>query len=98
MNRIPRARYSKEMRQEAVALTKAVGPAEASRRLSIPMKTLANWLRAANAGKLEEVGMQQPVIAEAALELARIKRELAEVKMERDLLKMFAAYFAKESR
>lgn len=28
----------------------------------------------------------------------RVKRELAEVKMERDLLKKFAAYFAKESR
>lgn len=98
MHRIPRARYSKEMRQEAVALAKSVGPAEASRRLSIPMKTLANWQRAANAGKLEEVGMQQPVMSEAALELARVKRELAEVKMERDLLKKFAAYFAKESR
>lgn len=98
MNRIPRARYSKEMRQEAVTLTKVVGPTEASRRLSIPMKTLANWLRAANAGKLEEVGKQQPVMSEAELELARVKRELAEVKMERDLLKKFAAYFAKESR
>ncbi len=33
MNRIPRARYSKEMRQEAVALIMAVGPAKASRRV-----------------------------------------------------------------
>ncbi len=31
-------------------------------------------------------------------ELAQVKRELAEVKMERDLLKEFATYFAKESR
>ncbi len=31
-------------------------------------------------------------------ELAQVKRELAEVKMERDLLKKFATYFAKESR
>lgn len=98
MNRIPRARYSKEIRQEAVDLAKAVGPSEASRRLSIPMKTLANWVRAANAGKLAEVGRQQPVMSEAELELARVKRELAEVKMERDLLKKFAAYFAKEQR
>jgi len=32
------------------------------------------------------------------MELARVKRELAEVKMERDLLKKATAYFARESR
>jgi len=31
------------------------------------------------------------------MELTRLKRELAEVKMERDILKKAAAYFAKES-
>ena len=87
MNRIPKARYSKEIRQEAVNLAKAVGPSEASRRLSIPLKTLADWMRAANAGTLVEVGKQHPAMSEAEQELARVKRELAEVKMERDLLK-----------
>ena len=98
MNRIPKARYSKEVRQEAVELAKAVGPSEASRRLSIPLKTLTNWMRAANAGTLAEVGKQTPAMSEAELELARVKRELAEVRMERDLLKKFAAYFAREQR
>jgi transposase len=32
------------------------------------------------------------------MELACLKRELAEVKMERDILKKAAAYFAKESQ
>jgi transposase len=32
------------------------------------------------------------------MELNRVKRELAEVKMERDLLRKLAAYFAKEAR
>jgi hypothetical protein len=41
MNRIPKARYSKERRQKAVELAKAVGPSETSQRLSIPLKTLA---------------------------------------------------------
>jgi len=31
------------------------------------------------------------------MELARLKRENAELKMERDILKKAAAYFAKES-
>jgi transposase len=98
MNRIPKARYTKEVREEAVKLAEALGASEASRRLSIPLKTLANWMRASKTGKLAEVGQHQRPQTELEAELHRIKRELAEVKMERDLLKKFAAYFAKESR
>ena len=52
MNRIPKAVYTKEFREEAVklAITEGVGISEAARRLSISMKTLANWVRAAKAG------------------------------------------------
>jgi transposase len=44
------------------------------------------------------VGKQQKPLTELELELARVKRELAEMKMERDLLKKAAAYFAKDAR
>lgn len=50
------------------------------------------------AGKLEAVGRMQKPLTETELELARIKKELPEVKLERDLLKKCAACFAKESR
>jgi len=40
--------------------------------------------------------MQRP-LTEIEVELARAKKELAEVKMERDILKKAAAYFAGES-
>ena len=53
-------------------------------------------MRAAG-GKLGEVGRHQKPLPGLEMELARVKRELAEVKMERDLLKKAAAYFAKES-
>jgi transposase len=48
MNRIPKAVYTKELREEAptLAMTEGVGVSEAARRLSISMKTLANWVRA----------------------------------------------------
>lgn len=44
MNRIPKAVYTSEFREEAVkqALTEGVGVLEAARRLSVPLKTLAN--------------------------------------------------------
>ncbi len=44
------------------------------------------------------MGRNRKPLAEVEAELARTKRELAEVKMERDLLKKAAAYFAKESQ
>jgi transposase len=100
MNRISKAVYTKEFRDEAVklAMTDGVNVSEAARRLSISMKTLANWVRAAKDGKLEKVGHTQKPQTEIEAELSRVRRELAEVKMERDLLKKFATYFAKESR
>ena len=100
MNRLPKAVYTKEFRDQAVKMVLADGltASEAARRLSISMKTLANWIRLARSGKLAQVGQSQAPLTEMEMELSRMKRELAEVKMERDLLKKFAAYFAKESR
>lgn len=48
-------------------------------------------------GKLSEIGKGQKPLTDMELELARVKKELAEVKLERDLLKKCAAY-SKESR
>lgn len=98
--RIPRAIYNKEFREQAVKQVTEDGLSanEAARRLSLPPSTLANWVKVAKAGKLGEIGKTQRPLTEIELELARIKRELAEVKMERDLLKKAAAYFAREVR
>lgn len=62
------------------------------------MGTLRNWVYAARRGKLGKVGKKQKPLTDLEMELARAKRELAEVRMERDLLKKAAAYFARESR
>lgn len=66
MNRIPRAVYTKELRDAAVkpALTEGIGVSEVSRRLSIPVKTLANQVRPAKAGKLKDVGRHQKPLTE----------------------------------
>jgi transposase len=96
---IPQGRYTKEFRQEAVKLVMEEGLswAKAARRLSLPTSTLANWVKAYKAGKLGDVGKTYRPLTEVEMELARTKKELAEVKMERDILKKAAAYFARES-
>jgi transposase len=99
MERIPRGRYTKEFREEAVKLIteEKLSLPEAGRRLSIAPQTIGNWVKAFKAGRLGEVGKTYRPLTEIEMELARTKRELAQVKMERDILKKAAAYFAKES-
>lgn len=100
MERIPYGKYSKEFRQEAVKLVIEGGLSipEAGRRLSLAPSTLGNWVRAYKKGKLSEVGKSHKPLTEVEMENYRLKRELAEIKMERDILKKAAAYFAKESQ
>ncbi len=99
MKRIPQGRYTKEFRAEAVKLVTEQGLSipEAARRLDIPKSTISNWVKASKAGKLGDIGRNRRELKDTELELARLKRELAKVKMERDILKKAAAYFAKES-
>lgn len=70
---------------------------QAAKRLSLPKSTLGNWVGLQKQGKLGNVGKAYRPLTDLEMELARTKKELAEVKMERDILKKAAAYFAKES-
>ena len=55
------------------------------------------WVKVQKDDKLEEVGKTRRPLTDIEMELARLKKELVETRMERDLLKKAAAYFAKES-
>jgi transposase len=96
---IPQGRYSRELRQEAVRLVveDKISCHEAARRLSLAPSTLTYWVKAYKSGKLGEIGKVQKPLTDVEMELTRAKKELAEVKMERDIFKKAAAYFAKES-
>jgi transposase len=99
LEKIPRGRFTKEFRQEAVKLVTEEGLswAAAGQRLSLSASTIGNWVKAEKAGKLGDIGKSYRPLTEVEIELAQTRRELAEVKMERDILKKAAAYFAKES-
>ena len=99
MKRGPQGRYTREFREEAVKLVMEEGLSlpEAARRLSLPPSTIASWVKQFKAGKLGDIGKTYRPLTDVEMELARTRKELAEVKMERDILKKAAAYFARES-
>jgi len=99
MERVPNGRYTKEFREEAVKMVTDGGlpVLEVAKRLSLPKSTLERWRRVSKTGNLNEIGKGQRSLTEVESELAKVKRELSLARMERDILKKAAAYFAKES-
>ena len=99
MKGIPQGRYTREFRQEAIKLIveDKISCREAAQRLSLAPSTLAYWVKAYEEGKLGEIGKTQKPLTEVEMELARVKKENSELKMERDILKKAAVYFARES-
>ena len=98
---LPKQVYTNEFRAQAVLLVTRDGLsiAEAARRLSISLKTLANWVKRAKDGRLpaSDAGAVagRRIVTDAEAENSRLRRENAELRMERDILKKATAYFAK---
>jgi len=91
-------RYTPEFRAEAVKLVTEQGLSQeaAAKRLSVPKGTIGNWVAAAKGSNGTAVpGARSAKELEA--ENAKLRKELAEARMERDILKKATAYFARES-
>jgi transposase len=93
-----RRRFSREFKVEAVRLVRERGVtlAQAARDLGVHVNVLRSWVREQRADPAHAFpgeGQQKP----EAAELTRLRREVTKLKMERDILKKAAAYFAKES-
>jgi transposase-like protein len=92
-----RARYTLEFKQEAVRLVRGGERlASAARMLGVSAQSLDNWVKAEAAGRLRDVRGKS--LTAEQMEIARLKAELSRVRMERDILKKAAVYFARESR
>ena len=80
--------YSPEFRMEAVKLVleQGLSQGEAARRLAIPKGPLANWVAAAR-GKAPGNPAGSRTVADLEQENARLRKELAEARLERDILK-----------
>ena len=93
-----RRRFTREFKLEAVKLVKERGvtAAQAARDLDVHENVLRKWVRELTADPQQAFpgkGVMKPEQAE----IDRLRKEVAKLKMERDILKKAAAYFAKES-
>ena len=90
--------FSREFKLEAVKLVKerGVSMAQASRDLDVQTNVQSKWIRDDEADPVQAFPGQGQMKADQA-EIAKLKKEVAKLKMERDILKKAAAYFAKES-
>lgn len=97
MERVPRQKYTKEFREQAVQLVREqeLTIPEAARRLAMSDKTLANWVFRARRGQLATLGGSRQPVTDFEAEVSRLKRDLAEARMERDIPPKGTAYFAK---
>lgn len=92
-----RKRYSREFKLEAVKLVteRGVTMAQAARDLGVHVNVLRVWVRELRADPTHAFPGQGKQAPEEA-ELTRLRREVARLKMERDIQKKAAAYFATE--
>ena len=97
MKRIPKVAYTLEFKLEAL---RRVRGGEAIRRVAreigIPEQSIRNWVKAQADGKLGIAEKGKPITPEQ-MEISRLRAENARLKMEMEIVKKAAAYFARES-
>jgi transposase len=93
-----RRTFSGEFKREAVRLVRERGVAvsQAARDLDLHENVLRKWVRELAVDPQYAFPGQGQMKPEQA-EIERLKKENAKLRMERDILKKAAAYFAKES-
>lgn len=95
----PDRKYTVEFREAAVkqVLDGRRSLRQVARALEMSHKTLANWVAKAKQGQaLVKRASSQP-LSDLQAENARLWQENARLKLEKEILKKAAAYFARES-
>jgi transposase len=93
-----RRKFSREFKLEAVRLVKdrGVAVAQAARDLDLHENVLRKWIREAGSDPQHAFpghGLMKP----EQQEIDRLRKEVAKLKAERDILKKAAAYFARDA-
>jgi transposase len=90
-----RFRYPEGFGADAVVLVRSSGKpiAQVAEELGVDDETLRAWVRAAEAGERPGAAAESAKDAE----LARLRNQVAELRLEREILREAAAYFARET-
>lgn len=95
------SKYSEEFRRDAVELVRSSGRTlrEVGRELGVNHETLRNWVNAAKRagqGGPGRHGDDEQISAGEREELRRLRKKVAELELEKEILRKAAQYFAKE--
>ena len=98
MERLPKQVYTDSFKIEAVKLVLDHGLpiAVAAKQVAIPKGTLITWVEKARKKGAETLKSQGKPVSDLVAENSWLKRELAEARMECEILKKATEYFAKE--
>jgi transposase len=90
-----RRRFSPEFKKDAVALVTEQGysVAKAAQAVDVSENNLRRWMK-----ELEQGAKGERLNADERAELARLRRENKELRMEKEILKKASAFFAKEMK
>jgi len=93
-----RRKFGREFKIEAVRLIKqrGVSAAQAARDLDVHENVLRKWVKELAADPTQAFPGQGQMRPEQ-LEIERLRREVAKLKAERDILKKATAFFAREA-
>lgn len=97
--RRPRRTFDDEFRADVVRLCQAGGEsiAEVTKRLDLTESAVRMWIKNAKV-ESHDGGIAEAVTASEKEELQRLRREVKTLKMEREILKKAAVFFARESQ
>jgi transposase len=90
--------FSEELKAEAIRMVfrDGLSQREVDRRLGISNTTIGSWVTNYKGDGVEGLS-GTPSVAELVKEVGRLRKELAQARMESEILKKATAYFAKES-
>jgi transposase len=95
----PDRKYTEEFRRSAVAQVIQGGRSilQVARSLEMSAGTLGNWVARTRRGEALSNASGGKAVSEMEAELSRLRQENARLRLEKEILKKAAAYFAKES-
>ena len=97
-DKLVRGKYTQEYKLEAVRQVNAgQSVATVAKVLGIPKASLSNWVRQGAKGELSGAADKLVPVTPEQMELARLRAEVARLRLERDIAKKAAAYFAQDT-